>query len=137
PGRATPAFLRPGAADQAPARAAARHSAAAYADGRDTGDDPRGDPAHPGGYAAPRSRPLQRRSAARHRGGARMTSVRITGVGAELPPRVVTSAEVEQRADIRRLGLAPGWLERVTRARGRTWAQPDAPPTDLPSAPGP
>ena len=42
--------------------------------------------------------------------------VRITGVGAEIPPRVVTTAELEEQADIGRFGFEPGWLE--TRHRG-------------------
>jgi 3-oxoacyl-[acyl-carrier-protein] synthase III len=39
-------------------------------------------------------------------------AVRITGVGAEIPPDVITSAEVEERAGLRqRFGLEPGWLD--------------------------
>lgn len=61
----------------------------------------------------------------------RVEGVRITGVGAEVPPGVVTSAEVEARA-----GLEPGWLERVTGVRTRRWAAPDARPSALAAAAG-
>jgi 3-oxoacyl-[acyl-carrier-protein] synthase-3 len=40
--------------------------------------------------------------------------VKIAGLGAYLPPRVVPSAELEQE-----LGLEPGWIERVTGVRER------------------
>ena len=49
--------------------------------------------------------------------------VRITGVGAEVPPRVVTTAELEEQADIGRFGFEPGWLERVTAVTERRWAE--------------
>jgi hypothetical protein len=52
--------------------------------------------------------------------------VRISGVGAEIPPRVVSTAELEEQADIGRFGFEPGWLERVTAVRERRWAEPDA-----------
>jgi 3-oxoacyl-(acyl-carrier-protein) synthase III len=59
-------------------------------------------------------------------------AVRITGVGAELPPDIVTSAEVEERAMLRqRFGLEPGWLERVSGVRQRRWAAPDVQPSEL------
>jgi 3-oxoacyl-(acyl-carrier-protein) synthase III len=59
-------------------------------------------------------------------------SVRITGVGAELPDDVVTTAEVEERAGLRdRFRLEPGWLERVTGVRRRRWAPPDVQPSEL------
>ena len=49
--------------------------------------------------------------------------VRITGVAAEIPPTVVTTAEVEERAGIcERFHLEPGWLERVTQVRGAALA---------------
>jgi len=51
-----------------------------------------------------------------------VSTVRITGVGAELPADVVTTAEVEERAGLReRFGLEPGWLEHVTGVRTRRW----------------
>jgi len=63
------------------------------------------------------------------------TAVRITGVGAELPPAVVTTAEVEERAGIReRFGLEPGWLEHVTGVRTRRWASPEVQPSELAAA---
>lgn len=43
--------------------------------------------------------------------------VRIAGLGYHVPPQVVTSAELEQR-----LGLPPGWIERVTGVRERRYA---------------
>ena len=69
-------------------------------------------------------------------GHASVEHVRITGVGAELPPRVVGSAEVEERAGIERLGFEPGWLERVTGVRERRWAAPDVRPSALAAAAG-
>jgi len=62
--------------------------------------------------------------------------VRITGVGAELPPDVVTSAEVEERLGVVRAGLEAGWLERVTGVRERRWASPDVMPSALAAAAG-
>ena len=62
--------------------------------------------------------------------------VRITGVGAELPPDVVTSAEVEERVGIIQAGLEPGWLERVTGVRERRWATPEVTPSALAAAAG-
>ena len=58
-------------------------------------------------------------------------SVRITGVGVEVPPGVVTSAEVEER-----VGLEAGWLERVTGVRERRWAAPEVMPSALAAAAG-
>lgn len=60
--------------------------------------------------------------------------VRISGVGAEIPPDVVTTAEVEERAGIARFALAPGWLQRITGVRERRWAAPDVQPSDLAAA---
>ena len=57
--------------------------------------------------------------------------VRITGVGAELPPLVMTTAEVEER-----VGLEMGWLERVTGVRERRWAAPEVMPSALAAAAG-
>jgi len=58
--------------------------------------------------------------------------VRITGVGAEIPPQVITTAEVEERAGLRdRFGLEAGWLERVTGVRERRWAPPEVQPSEL------
>lgn len=51
-----------------------------------------------------------------------------------MPPRIVTSAEVEERARIREFGLELGWLERVTGVRERRWAEPDVNPSDLAAA---
>src|SRR5439155_156509 len=59
------------------------------------------------------------------------TGVRISGVGAEIPPDVVTSAEVEERAGLKRFGLEPGWLARVTGVRERRIAAPDVLPSQL------
>jgi len=59
------------------------------------------------------------------------TGVRISGLGAEIPPGVVTSAEVEERAGLKRLGFEPGWLERVTGVRERRIAAPDVLPSQL------
>jgi len=61
----------------------------------------------------------------------RVEGVRITGVGVELPPRVVTSAEVEAR-----VGLEAGWLTRVTGVRTRRWADPEVTPSALAAAAG-
>src|SRR2546430_13980478 len=58
--------------------------------------------------------------------------VRITGVGAEIPPQVITTAEVEERAGLRdRFGLEAGWLQRVTGVRERRWAPPEGQPSEL------
>jgi len=65
-----------------------------------------------------------------------MTRVHITGVGAEVPPRVVTSEEVEERAGIARFGFPSGWLERVTGVRERRWAEPHVTPSDLAATAG-
>ncbi len=56
--------------------------------------------------------------------------VRITGIGAEVPPTTISTAEVEQRARLQRFGFEPGWLERVTGVKERHWA-PDALPSEL------
>src|SRR5207247_5966655 len=58
----------------------------------------------------------------------------ITGVGAEIPSRVVTSAEVEARARIERFGFERGWLEQVTGVRERRWADPAVHPSQLAAA---
>jgi 3-oxoacyl-(acyl-carrier-protein) synthase III len=57
--------------------------------------------------------------------------VRIAGVGAEIPPTVVTTAEVEARAGIREFGFESGWLEHVIGVRERHWAAPEVKPSDL------
>jgi 3-oxoacyl-[acyl-carrier-protein] synthase-3 len=62
--------------------------------------------------------------------------VRITGVGAELPPDVVTTAEVEEWVGLTRAGLESGWLERVTGVRERRWAAPEVTPSALAAAAG-
>jgi 3-oxoacyl-(acyl-carrier-protein) synthase III len=62
--------------------------------------------------------------------------IRITGVGAEIPPRVISTAEMEEQAEIGRFGFEPGWLERVTAVRERHWAEPDVTPSDLAAAAG-
>src|SRR5262249_53010942 len=62
--------------------------------------------------------------------------IRITGVGAEIPPRVISTAEMEEQADNGRFGFEPGWLERVTGVRERHWAAPDATPSALAAAAG-
>src|SRR5215470_1800697 len=59
------------------------------------------------------------------------TRVCISGVGAELPARVITTAEVEERAVLQRFGFERGWLERVTGVRERRWADPDVQPSEL------
>jgi len=57
---------------------------------------------------------------------------RITGIGAEVPPDIIPTAEVEERAGIsERFGFEPGWLERVTGVRERHWAAPDVQPSEL------
>jgi 3-oxoacyl-[acyl-carrier-protein] synthase-3 len=56
---------------------------------------------------------------------------RITGIGAELPNEVITTAEVEERAGLRRFGLEPGWLERKTGVRERRWAPDSTQPSEL------
>jgi 3-oxoacyl-(acyl-carrier-protein) synthase III len=55
----------------------------------------------------------------------------LSGVGAEEPPNVVTTAEVEERAGLARFGFEPGWLERVTGVRERRFADPDVLPSRL------
>ena len=69
-----------------------------------------------GEFAAPRS-------------GAR--GVRITGVGVDIPPTVVTTAELEELARLRDFGIEAGWLERVTGVHERHWAEPHVRPSDL------
>ncbi len=62
-------------------------------------------------------------------------AVRITGVGAELPADVVTTAEVEEHAGLgERFGLEPGWLEQVTGVHTRRWAPSDVRPSELAAA---
>src|SRR3989442_8478246 len=66
-----------------------------------------------------------------------VSPVGTTGVGAELPADVVTTAEVEERAGLReRFGLEPGWLEHVTGVRTRRWASPEVQPSELATAAG-
>src|SRR5213594_4926931 len=66
-----------------------------------------------------------------------VSTVRITGVGVELPADVVTTAEVEERAGLReRFGLEPGWLEHVTGVQTRRWASPEVQPSELATAAG-
>ena len=60
-----------------------------------------------------------------------MSHSRISGVGAEIPEHVVTTADVEARAALDRFGFGPGWLERVTGVRERRWADPDVQPSEL------
>jgi len=55
----------------------------------------------------------------------------ISGVGAEIPSHVVTTAEVEERAGLRRFGFEPGWLERVTGVRERRFADTAVMPSQL------
>ena len=62
--------------------------------------------------------------------------VRITGVGAELPAHVVTTAEIERRIGLAQAGLGCGWLERVTGVRERRWASPETMPSTLAAAAG-
>jgi 3-oxoacyl-[acyl-carrier-protein] synthase-3 len=66
--------------------------------------------------------------------GDRDMPVYVSGVGSEIPERIVTSAEVEDRLDIRRFGLEPGWLQRVTGVRERRWADPATRPSELAAA---
>ncbi|TMA37525.1 MAG: hypothetical protein E6J79_10265 [Deltaproteobacteria bacterium] len=57
---------------------------------------------------------------------------RISGVGAVLPSRTVTTAEVEERVGIcERFGLERGWLEHVSGVRTRRWADPETLPSEL------
>lgn len=65
-----------------------------------------------------------------------ISGVRISGVGAEIPPNVVTTAEVEERAGSARFGFPRGWLETVTGVRERRWAEPEVRPSDLAAAAG-
>jgi 3-oxoacyl-(acyl-carrier-protein) synthase III len=61
----------------------------------------------------------------------------ISGVGAEIPADVITSAEVEERAELhQRFGLEPGWLEHVTGVKTRRWARSDVRPSALATAAG-
>lgn len=62
--------------------------------------------------------------------------VRISGVGAEIPPAVISTAEVEERAAICEFGFEPGWLQRVTGVRERRWAAPEVKPSDLAAGAG-
>src|SRR5262245_17336243 len=61
----------------------------------------------------------------------RARGVRISGVGAAIPPNVVSTAEVEERAAIREVGLEAGWLERMPGGHERRWAEPEVKPSDL------
>jgi 3-oxoacyl-[acyl-carrier-protein] synthase-3 len=63
-------------------------------------------------------------------GASQTMGVRIAGVGAEVPPDVITSAEMERRAGLERFGFEPGWLERVTGVKERHWA-PGVMPSEL------
>jgi 3-oxoacyl-[acyl-carrier-protein] synthase III len=60
--------------------------------------------------------------------------VRVSGVGAEIPSKVVTTAEVEERVGLKRFGFEPGWLERVTGVRERRWARLESARTDVTEA---
>ena len=60
----------------------------------------------------------------------------VTGVGAEIPPEIVTTAEVEERVGLARFGFEAGWLERITGVRERRYAAPDVDPSDLAAAAG-
>jgi 3-oxoacyl-[acyl-carrier-protein] synthase-3 len=63
--------------------------------------------------------------------------VRITGVGVEVPERIVTSTEVERRAGLsERFGVEPGWLEQLTGVHERRWAAPEVRPSALATAAG-
>ena len=62
--------------------------------------------------------------------------VRIAAAGIDLPPQVIPTAEVEERAHLRELGFESGWLERVTGVRERRWADPATQPSDLAAAAG-
>jgi 3-oxoacyl-[acyl-carrier-protein] synthase-3 len=57
--------------------------------------------------------------------------VRISGTGAAIPPTIVSTAEVEDRAGISEFGFESGWLERVTGVHERRWAEPEVKPSDL------
>jgi 3-oxoacyl-[acyl-carrier-protein] synthase-3 len=61
----------------------------------------------------------------------RWGAVRVSGIGIELPDRVVSSSEVEEQAGLARFALEPGWVERVTGVRERRWAAPDVAPSAL------
>ena len=64
-------------------------------------------------------------------------AVRITGVGAEIPVDVITTAEIEERAALhQRFHLEPGWLEHVTGVRTRRWAPAHVQPSELAMAAG-
>jgi 3-oxoacyl-[acyl-carrier-protein] synthase-3 len=68
---------------------------------------------------------------------ASQVGVRITGVGAEIPAGIVTSAAVEEQAGLyQRFGLEPGWLEHVTGVKTRRWAPPHVQPSELAAAAG-
>jgi len=56
------------------------------------------------------------------------TGTCVSGVGVEIPPDLVTTAEVEERGDLGRFGFAAGWLERVTGVRERRWTDPSITP---------
>jgi 3-oxoacyl-(acyl-carrier-protein) synthase III len=59
-------------------------------------------------------------------------SVRISGVGVEVPSNVVTTLDVERRAAlVERFGVERGWLEQVTGVRERRWADPDDQPSQF------
>lgn len=70
-----------------------------------------------------------RRTAAAQR--ERWGAVRVSGIGIELPDRVVSSSEVEEQAGLARFALEPGWVERVTGVRERRWAPADVAPSAL------
>src|SRR5262249_29289605 len=78
------------------------------------------------------SAPMHSADENRHR--STPAGVRITGVGAEIPQRVVTTAELEEQAAIDRFGFEPGWLERARGVTERRWAEPDVTPSDLAAA---
>lgn len=63
------------------------------------------------------------------------SGVIIRSAGVELPERVVTSAEIERRAQIsERFGHPPGWLERTSGVTERRWAEGDVQPSQLAAA---
>lgn len=61
-----------------------------------------------------------------------MRGVRVAGIGVEIPPYVVTTKEVEERAGIcKRFGYKEGWLELSTGVRERRWASAETLPSEL------
>lgn len=89
---------------------------------------------HPGGvrrFAGTRRRPADSETIED------TTTSKISAVGAAIPDRRVTTAEIEQMTNLAgRFGIRAGTLERLTGVSERRWADPEVRPSELAAAAG-